>query len=166
MGNATRKSCSSASPATSIEPWIGSTTTSSPGNLRTEQLSAPLFRTRVVCNPRGYPGEYGHAGFKPDLLSERRRRTGNSGLLSLLSHTVLGCPESQARRALMALGPSHFDTATDRSVLSSMRVIRQDVGGYLNRFPNVMNVDPVATSCHLTRRPASIHGGHSSGRTT
>ncbi|HEX7074359.1 MAG TPA: metallophosphoesterase [Hyphomicrobiaceae bacterium] len=26
-----------------------------------------LFRTRVVCNPRGYPGEYGHAGFKPDL---------------------------------------------------------------------------------------------------
>jgi predicted phosphodiesterase len=26
-----------------------------------------LFRTRVVCNPRGYPGEYGRAGFKPDL---------------------------------------------------------------------------------------------------
>ena len=43
-------------------------------------------------------------------------------------------------------------------MLSSMRVIRQDLEGYLNRFPNVMNVDPVATSCHLTRRPASIHG--------
>jgi Icc-related predicted phosphoesterase len=26
-----------------------------------------LFRTRIVCNPRGYPGEYDHAGFKPDL---------------------------------------------------------------------------------------------------
>jgi predicted phosphodiesterase len=26
-----------------------------------------LFQTRVVCNPRGYPGEYGRAGFKPDL---------------------------------------------------------------------------------------------------
>jgi Icc-related predicted phosphoesterase len=26
-----------------------------------------LFRTRIVCNPRGYPGEHGHAGFKPDL---------------------------------------------------------------------------------------------------
>jgi Icc-related predicted phosphoesterase len=25
-----------------------------------------LFQTRVVCNP-GYPGEYGRAGFKPDL---------------------------------------------------------------------------------------------------
>lgn len=38
---------------------------------------------------------------------------------------ALGCLESQARRALMALGPCRFDTATDRSVLSSMRVIRQ-----------------------------------------
>jgi len=26
-----------------------------------------LFGTRVVCNPRGYPGEYGRTGFKPDL---------------------------------------------------------------------------------------------------
>ena len=26
-----------------------------------------LFQTRVVCNPRGYPGEHGRAGFKPDL---------------------------------------------------------------------------------------------------
>ncbi|MDZ7769968.1 MAG: metallophosphoesterase [Woeseiaceae bacterium] len=26
-----------------------------------------LFRTRIVCNPRGYPGEYGNAGFRPDL---------------------------------------------------------------------------------------------------
>ncbi|MGH8194323.1 MAG: metallophosphoesterase [Woeseiaceae bacterium] len=26
-----------------------------------------LFGTRVVCNPRGYPGEYGQAGFKSDF---------------------------------------------------------------------------------------------------
>lgn len=72
---------------------------------------------------------------------------------------ALGCPESQARRALMALGPCRFDAATDRSVLSSMRVIRQDLEAWLNRFPNVMTVDPVETSCRLTRRPARIHGG-------
>jgi predicted phosphohydrolase len=24
-----------------------------------------LFRTRIVCNPRGYPGEHDHAGFNP-----------------------------------------------------------------------------------------------------
>ena len=26
-----------------------------------------LFQTRVVCNPRGYPGEFGRAGFKPEF---------------------------------------------------------------------------------------------------
>lgn len=26
-----------------------------------------LFETRVVCNPRGYPGEYDRSGFRPDL---------------------------------------------------------------------------------------------------
>ena len=26
-----------------------------------------LSQTRIVCNPRGYPGEYGRAGFKPDF---------------------------------------------------------------------------------------------------
>jgi Icc-related predicted phosphoesterase len=26
-----------------------------------------LFGTRVVCNPRGYPGEHGDTGFRPDL---------------------------------------------------------------------------------------------------
>jgi hypothetical protein len=68
-------------------------------------------------------------------------------------------PDSQARRALMALGPARFDTATNRSVLSSMRVIRNDLEAWLNRFPDVMAVDPVETSCRLTRRPASIRGG-------
>jgi hypothetical protein len=59
----------------------------------------------------------------------------------------------------MALGPCRFDTATDRSVLSSMRVVRQDLEAWLSRFPNVMSVDPVEISCRLTRRPASIHAG-------
>lgn len=72
---------------------------------------------------------------------------------------ALGCPESQARRALMVLGPCRVDTATDRSVLSSMRVVRQDLEEWVTRFPNVMDLDPVATSCRLTRRPASIRGG-------
>lgn len=32
-----------------------------------EPLDYELFETRVVCNPRGYPGEDGRAGFRPDL---------------------------------------------------------------------------------------------------
>jgi predicted phosphodiesterase len=30
-----------------------------------EACDYELFGTRVVCNPRGYPGEYGHPGFRP-----------------------------------------------------------------------------------------------------
>lgn len=32
-----------------------------------EPCDYELFGTRVVCNPRGYPGEHGRAGFKPDF---------------------------------------------------------------------------------------------------
>ncbi len=72
---------------------------------------------------------------------------------------ALGCPNSQVRRALMALGPCRFDTATDRSVLNSMRVVRQELEAYLCNFPNVLMMDPVDASCRLTKRPASIRGG-------
>jgi hypothetical protein len=71
---------------------------------------------------------------------------------------VLGCPEAQVRRVMIALGPCRFDTATDRSVLGSMRVVRQDLEAMLWDFPNVMMADPIAVSCRLTRRPAGIHG--------
>lgn len=71
---------------------------------------------------------------------------------------ALGCPVANVHRAVMALGPCRFDTATDRSVLSSMRVVRQDLEAMLWDVPNVMMVDPVTVSCHLTRRPAGIHG--------
>jgi|GEM_PF-794029 len=71
---------------------------------------------------------------------------------------ALGCPNPQVRRAVMALGPCRFDTATDRSVLGSMRIVRLDLEAMLWDFPNVMMADPVAVSCRLTRRPAGIHG--------
>jgi hypothetical protein len=64
-------------------------------------------------------------------------------------------------RALLALGPVQFDTATDRSVLGSMRVARQDLEAYLyNRFANVLMMDPVRTSHRLTRRPVTVYGEH------
>lgn len=72
---------------------------------------------------------------------------------------TLGCKPANIDRALLALGPVRFDTATDRSVLSSMRVARQDLEAYLfNRFPNVLMMDPVQTSNRLTRRPVSVRG--------
>jgi hypothetical protein len=71
---------------------------------------------------------------------------------------ALGCPDTQVRRALLVLGKCRFDTATDRSVLGSMRIAWQDLAAYLWNFPNVLKVDPVEASCRLTRRPASIRG--------
>ncbi len=73
---------------------------------------------------------------------------------------ALECPQAQIRRALLSLGPCRFDTATDRSVLSSMRVARQDLEAYLWNFPNVLMMDPVEASRRLTRRPVSVRGKH------
>jgi len=74
---------------------------------------------------------------------------------------AFGCKSASIDRAVMALGPIQFDTATDRSVLGSMRVARQDLEAYLfNRFPNVLMMDPVRTSHPLTRRPVSVRGKH------
>ncbi len=42
----------------------------------------------------------------------------------------------------MTLGPCSYDTSTDRSVLSSMRVVLQDLEAYLWNFPNVLQADP------------------------
>ena len=71
---------------------------------------------------------------------------------------TLECPQAQIRRALLSLGPCGFDAATDRSVLSSMRVARQDLEAYLWNFPNVLMMDPVEASRRLTRRPVSVRG--------
>jgi len=73
---------------------------------------------------------------------------------------ALNCPKAQVRRALLSLGPCEFDTETDRSVLGSMRVARQDLEAYLWDFPNVLMMDPVEASRRLTRRPVSVRGKH------
>jgi hypothetical protein len=85
---------------------------------------------------------------------------GNDVFKPLFADTLagLGCADVETREALLVLGRCQFDTATDRSVLSSMRVVRQDLEAYVWRFRNVLMVDPVEASCRLSRRPASIRG--------
>ncbi len=69
-----------------------------------------------------------------------------------------GCSDAAIRKAELALGPVRYDTATDRSVQGSMRVAHEDLWGLLNRVPNVMDLDPVAVSCRLNKRPATVYG--------
>ena len=51
-----------------------------------------------------------------------------------------------------------FDTATDRWVQGSMRVAKLDLEARLYDVPNVMDLDPLAMSCRLNERPATMRG--------
>jgi len=62
------------------------------------------------------------------------------------------------RKVELALGPVRFDTATDRSVQGSLRVAKQDLEAWLYGVPNVMDLDPLAVSCRLNGRPATVRG--------
>lgn len=78
--------------------------------------------------------------------------------LYLASLAMFGCPDTQLRKVELALGRILFDAATDRSVQSSLRIAKQDLEAVLYRVPNVMDVDPLAVSCRLSERPATIYG--------
>lgn len=78
--------------------------------------------------------------------------------LYLATLAALGCSLAQLRKVELALGPMRFDTATDRSVQASLRMAKQDLEAWLYRVPNVMDLDPLAMSCHLNDRPATVYG--------
>ena len=58
----------------------------------------------------------------------------------------------------LAIGPLVADSRTDRSVLGSLRVAAEDLQhGMLPRVPNVLDLEPVATSRRLNERPCTVH---------
>ena len=78
--------------------------------------------------------------------------------LYLATLAMCGCPDTQIKKVELALGPMRFDMATDRSVQGSLRVAKQDLEAWLYRVPNVMDLDPLAVSCDLNERPATVYG--------
>ena len=66
--------------------------------------------------------------------------------LYLATLAMCGCPDAQIKKVELALGPMRFDTVTDRSVQGSLRVAKQDMEAWLDRVPNVMDLDPLAVS--------------------
>jgi hypothetical protein len=98
--------------------------------------------------------------FVPGLRKELFADLGARSFRPLFSATLaaMGCPPHQVSQAELALGPIRFDTATDRSVLSSMRIVRQDLEGHLARVPNVLMLDPLAVALDLCDRPTSVRG--------
>ena len=71
---------------------------------------------------------------------------------------VLGCNRRQLQAVKLALGPVQFDTTTSRSVLASMNIAKFDLEPMVYDAANVMDLDPVAASVRITRRPATISG--------
>ena len=93
--------------------------------------------------------------FLPGLRAEEFREIGRLHReLFLATIAALGVSSSQLARFALLLGPLHVDCRTDRSVLGSLRVATDDLQfGYLPRVPNVLDLDPLAMSHQLNKRP-------------
>ncbi|MFV2045098.1 MAG: hypothetical protein ACC700_17915 [Anaerolineales bacterium] len=98
--------------------------------------------------------------FLPGLRKPHFAELGSKWFRELYCATLqtMGCTQAQIRQVELSLGPVRYDTSTDRSVLGSMRIVRQDFDSWLMRVPNVLDLDPLAVSCDLNHRPARAHG--------
>ncbi|MDP2199884.1 MAG: hypothetical protein Q8K01_14970 [Sulfurimicrobium sp.] len=98
--------------------------------------------------------------FLPGLRKEHFAELGGKCFrpfyLALLA--AMGCSVARLRKVELALGPMRFDTVTDRSVQGSLRVAKQDLEAWVYQVPNVMDLDPLAMSCRLNERPATVYG--------
>ena len=96
------------------------------------------------------------AGVRKPELQQLGSHTLQILLIEMLR--VLGCNPGQLHAVKLALGPVRFDTATNRSVLASMNIAKRDLEPMVYDVANVMDLDPVAASARITRRPATISG--------
>lgn len=79
-------------------------------------------------------------------------------LLYTATLAMAGYPDTQIKKAELAIGPIRFDTAVDRSVQGSLRVAKQDLEAWIYQVNNVMELDPLKVSCWLNERPTTIYG--------
>ena len=98
--------------------------------------------------------------FMPGLRKEQFTDLGGTAFRQLFTRmlSAIGCPVGHIRQAELALGPARFDTATERSVLSAMHIVRQFLYVYLDDVPNVLQIDPLQLSMKLTHRPTTVRG--------
>jgi len=98
--------------------------------------------------------------FAPGLRKPELQQLGSTLFPQLLLDVLqaMGCEAGLLARVRLAIGPVRFDTATDRSVQGSMNIARQDLEAEIYRATNVLDLDPVAVSCHISHRPARVRG--------
>lgn len=78
--------------------------------------------------------------------------------LFLTTLAAEGVATGVLKRVELALGPSRFDAATDRSVLASMNIASSDLGSLKVEVENVLALDPMETARWLNDRPVTIRG--------
>lgn len=78
--------------------------------------------------------------------------------LFLTTLAAEGVATGVLKRVELALGPSRFDAATDRSVLASMNIASSDLGSLKVEVENVLDLDPLETARWLNDRPVTIRG--------
>lgn len=78
--------------------------------------------------------------------------------LFLTSLAAEGVATGVLKRVELALGPSRFDVATDRSVLGSMNIATRDLDCLKVEVENVLALDPMETTRWLNNRPVTIRG--------
>ena len=99
--------------------------------------------------------------FIPGVRKEHFAALGTKWFRQLYLATLkaIGCPGGQIKRVELAIGPIHFDTATDRSVQGSMNIARRDLEAMrFCRELNVMELEPIGVSCRLNERPTTVKG--------
>ncbi len=69
-----------------------------------------------------------------------------------------GVDDAGIKKVSLAMGPQIFDAVTDRSVLSSLSVVRRDVDAYLADYAHVLDVDPFELMQWLNQRPTMARG--------
>jgi hypothetical protein len=69
-----------------------------------------------------------------------------------------GLSSGRLARVSLALGPAHYDSKTDRSVLGSLRVTADDLYYTQPRWGELMSIDPLAICHWLNQRPTRARG--------
>jgi hypothetical protein len=78
--------------------------------------------------------------------------------LYLASLIAMGVPAATLKRIELAMGPTSFDSKTDRSVLGTLNQSRFEFDFFLDDYSHILEVDPLIAAKWFNHRPLSIRG--------
>ena len=97
--------------------------------------------------------------FESGLKKEQFQNLGQlQKQLYLAALISMGASDSILKRVELAMGPAHFDTVTDRSVLGTMNQSRSDFDYFIADCNNILEVDAILAARWLNKRPLTARG--------